>query len=55
LVEFHIAGNNIKEIPRSIGGMKNLEVLDLKKNKISEIPVEFGILVKLLKLDLEDN
>lgn len=55
LVEFHIAGNLIQELPRSIGDLKNLEILDAKRNKLNYLPNELSTLPKLLKLDLEEN
>jgi len=51
----YVAGNMLTELPHSIGDLKNLEILDLKRNKISFLPVEFGCLTKILKLDLEEN
>lgn len=30
LVELHLAGNQLSELPESFGGLENLEVLDLK-------------------------
>ena len=54
-MEFHAAGNLLTDVPVSIKHLQNLEVLDLKKNKISNIPQEFGFLSRLLKLDLEEN
>lgn len=55
LVEFHAAGNALTLLPASIKNLENLEILDLKKNKLQKLPVEFGCLSKLLKLDLEEN
>lgn len=55
LVELRIAGNQIRELPNSIGDLVNLEVMDAKRNKLISLPVEFGCLTKLLKLDLEEN
>ncbi len=55
LVEFHFAGNLLEELPKSISDLKNLEILDGKRNKLLFLPVEFGCLPKLLKLDLEEN
>lgn len=34
LVEFHAAGNLLLELPHSIGDLRNLEILDLKRNKL---------------------
>lgn len=55
LVELRIAGNLIRELPRSIQDLSNLEVFDAKRNKIQNLPIEIGCLEKLLKLDMEDN
>lgn len=34
LVEFRLAGNMLTEIPKGIGELENLEVLDLKDNRL---------------------
>ncbi len=38
LVEFHIAGNELTQLPESIGDLPNLEILDLKDNKLQVLP-----------------
>lgn len=45
----------IKEIPKEIGNLFNLESLTLVKNEISKLPKEFGNLANLLYLDLSSN
>jgi Leucine-rich repeat (LRR) protein len=54
-VEFHVSGNMLTHLPESIGDLVNLEILDLKDNKIRELPVRLGCLSKLLKLNLDSN
>ena len=34
LVEAHFSGNSLTTLPDSIGGLENLEILDLKNNKL---------------------
>ena len=41
LVELDMSRNNLTEIPKSIGILKKLEVLDIYKNKIKELPLEY--------------
>ena len=55
LVEFHASGNQLTELPNSLGNLRYLEVLDLKDNKISSLPDSFGCLERLLKLNLDGN
>ena len=38
LVEFHAAGNMLTHLPESIGELQNLEVLDLKDNRLLVLP-----------------
>ena len=38
LVELHIAGNQLTTLPESLGDLENLEVLDLKDNKLISLP-----------------
>ena len=53
LVEFRASSNLIFTLPESIGELRNLEVLDLRDNRIEKLPVRFGLLRKLLKLNLD--
>ncbi len=46
-----LSGNNLSEIPESIGELTNLEELHLDSNKITQIP-EF---ISKLKLDFSSN
>ena len=55
LVELRIGGNQLRELPRSIGDLSNLEILDARKNKLTALPIEMGTLTKLLKCELEEN
>ena len=55
LVELRVAGNLLRELPRSIADLSNLEVFDAKRNKLMALPIEFGCLTKLLKADFEEN
>ena len=47
--------NRIKEIPKEIGQLHNLQKLDLSDNQISEIPKEIGHSQNLQELDLSVN
>ena len=38
LVEFHVSGNMLTNLPESIGELQNLEVLDLKDNRLVALP-----------------
>ena len=49
------ANNQIKEIPKEIGQLHNLQYLDLDNNQIKEIPKEIGQLHNLLDLYLTHN
>ncbi|GAG60386.1 unnamed protein product, partial [marine sediment metagenome] len=50
-----LENNRIKEIPKEIGNLVNLEWLNLDKNQIKEIPKEIGNLVNLNQLSLHIN
>ena len=51
-----MANGLIGKIPAKLGGLSNLEVLDLSVNKLGGgIPIELGGLSKLLELNLRDN
>lgn len=47
--------NRITSIPKEIGGLTNLRILDFTDNKISELPAEISNLEKLEKLVLSSN
>jgi Leucine-rich repeat (LRR) protein len=51
----HLAGNNIREIPFSIGALPRLHILNLGSNSMTELPVSFGHLVELRSLYLCSN
>ena len=53
LVEFRASSNMISNLPESFGELRNLEVLDLRDNRIEKLPVRFGLLRKLLRLNLD--
>jgi len=55
LVELRVGGNQLRELPRSIGDLSNLEIFDARRNKLVALPVEMGGLTKLLKCDIEEN
>jgi Leucine-rich repeat (LRR) protein len=55
LVELHLAGNQLSELPESFGGLENLEVLDLKGNSLESLPKSISGCLKLKKLDLSEN
>ena len=38
LVELHLAGNQLSNLPESMGDLANLEVLDIKDNKLLQLP-----------------
>ena len=38
LVELHLAGNQLTQLPESIGDLVNLEILDVKDNKLVALP-----------------
>ncbi|KAL9978290.1 hypothetical protein ACROYT_G015789 [Oculina patagonica] len=50
LLTLTLGDNQLKEIPQQVGSMKNLQLLDLSRNKIERIPVR--LLAKLNQLKL---
>jgi Leucine-rich repeat (LRR) protein len=42
-------------LPKEIGGLQNLEILDLESNYLQELPAEIGQLRNLKELNLRDN
>ena len=55
LRRLYVNGNNIVNIPKSIGSLKSLRVLDFSANKITTLPSELGMLFNLRYLYLFDN
>jgi Leucine-rich repeat (LRR) protein len=45
----------LTEVPKGVGELVNLEILDLKDNKLQTLPDSIGCLEKLLRLNLEGN
>ena len=55
LKELTIVGDKIKEIPKSIGVLKNLESLSISSTKIIEIPKSIAQLTNLKILDIRNT
>ncbi|KAF8019158.1 hypothetical protein BT93_H3904 [Corymbia citriodora subsp. variegata] len=51
LVELHLSGSNIRELPNSIETMKNLRVLDISHTSLEKLPRAVGMLKKLEEID----
>jgi Leucine-rich repeat (LRR) protein len=47
--------NQLKELPKEIGSLQNLQILDLSGNQLETLPREIGKLKKLRKLLLGGN
>jgi len=45
----------LTSIPESIGALKELELLDLSSNKLTDIPKNMASYPKLWKLNLDGN
>ncbi|GKF77123.1 NB-ARC domains-containing protein, partial [Tanacetum coccineum] len=54
-MELNLKGNNLLEVPESIGGLSCLWKLNLEGNNLSEVPESIGGLSCLKKLNLEGN
>jgi Leucine-rich repeat (LRR) protein len=52
-----LMGNNLRNLPRELGNLVNLNVLDVRNNKLSleNLPAEIGRLVNLKKLFFSNN
>lgn len=55
LRRLYLNGNNLKELPKSIGSLKTLRVLDISSNKLTNLPPEMGMLFNLRYLYMFDN
>ena len=55
LIHLYLAYNDIKFIPRSIGKLINLQVLDISNNNLIKLPTEFFNLIHLRTLFLSEN
>ncbi|KAF7852399.1 hypothetical protein BT93_L0944 [Corymbia citriodora subsp. variegata] len=51
LVELRLTWLNIRELPNSIGTMKNLRVLDISSTSLVELPSAIGMLEQLEEID----
>ena len=50
-----LSGNQLKDLPESIGQLTNLKTLDLANNQISKLPESIGKLSQLNELKVNDN
>lgn len=55
LKELHLDNNYFHEIPKEIGTMRELEVLNISGNRLTNIPVQLCKCYRLRELDLSDN
>jgi Leucine-rich repeat (LRR) protein len=55
LTNLDLSKRNIKDLPESIGVLKNLTVLKLSNNKLRKLPKAIGELKKLRNLQCENN
>ena len=51
----YIQDNKLKQLPNSIGSLKNLQTLNISGNSLKEIPLSISGLVSLKTLDLRNN
>lgn len=52
---FDLSKKKLKEIPKEIFRLKNLQILNLSHNRIKELPAEINLLSNLQKLNLSNN
>ena len=55
LTHLDLSKRNLKDLPESIGILKNLSVLKLSNNKIRKLPKAIGELKNLRNLQCENN
>lgn len=55
LKSLNLSKNQLKELPESIGNLKNIETLNLSFNQFEKLPKSIGNLKKMKSLELEYN
>ncbi|KAI1342271.1 endonuclease/Exonuclease/phosphatase [Xylariaceae sp. FL0016] len=55
LTELYLASNNLTELPRAIGQLRSLKLLDVSHNQLTQLPAELGMCTPLRQLLLYDN
>jgi leucine-rich repeat protein SHOC2 len=55
LQEIRLSHNTIRELPESIGNLKQLCVLDVSDNKLTELPASLGECTALTRINADDN
>ena len=55
LTHLDLSKRNLKDLPESIGVLKNLSVIKLSNNRIRRLPKAIGELKKLRNLQCENN
>lgn len=55
LSELHLNNNKISSVPREIGMLSQVKVLDISNNEITELPASLGYLIHLHRIVLDGN
>ena len=55
ITKLNLTRAGIKELPPKVGGLTNLEVLKMYKNRLTDLPVEIGEMESLRRLVLSGN
>ncbi|KAI0471042.1 glucose-repressible alcohol dehydrogenase transcriptional effector [Xylariaceae sp. FL0804] len=55
LTELYLASNNLTELPKAVGQLRSLRLLDVSHNQLTQLPAELGMCTPLRQLLLYNN